>query len=274
MPNRIIKESICTSRKINLLTPEEEVFFYRLLVNCDDYGCFFAEPDLLAGKLYPRRRLEEQEMLRIRDRLAEVGLIVLYEHKGEMYLYLPSWAEHQRVRTKKRRFPPPDGQNAENNAGGNVSPQVAASCSEMRPTRAPAESESESESNPNPNTNPNTNPNPNSASGSACVGVQQEEKKKFAEFVSLTNAEYEALVAKVGKQGAERCIELLDNYKGSTGKTYKSDYRAMLNWVVKRYEEEQSREKAIRPKSVATSYDPEEFDRRGLSLPDIEEVTQ
>ena len=38
MPNRIIKESICTSCEIDSLTPEQEVFFYRLIVNCDDYG--------------------------------------------------------------------------------------------------------------------------------------------------------------------------------------------------------------------------------------------
>ena len=29
--------------------------------------------------------------------------------------------------------------------------------------------------------------------------------------------------------------------KGANGKTYKSDYRAILNWVVKRYQEEQSK---------------------------------
>lgn len=64
------------------------------------------------------------------------------------------------------------------------------------------------------------------------------EKTQFAEFVSMTNDEYTSLVAKVGEQGAKRCIEILDNYKGSSGKTYESDYRAILNWVVARYQEE------------------------------------
>ena len=67
---------------------------------------------------------------------------------------------------------------------------------------------------------------------------KQPKKIKFADFVSLTNAEYEALVAKLGVDGAKRCIEILDNYKGAKGKKYKSDYRAILNWVVERYEEE------------------------------------
>lgn len=67
------------------------------------------------------------------------------------------------------------------------------------------------------------------------------EKVQFAEFVSMTNDEYTSLVAKVGEEGAKRCVEILDNYKGSTGKKYVSDYRAMLNWVLARYEEEKTK---------------------------------
>lgn len=64
------------------------------------------------------------------------------------------------------------------------------------------------------------------------------DKLPFGEFVSMTNDEHASLVAKLGEQGAARCIEILDNYKGANGKKYDSDYRAILNWVVARYEEE------------------------------------
>lgn len=33
-------------------------------------------------------------------------------------------------------------------------------------------------------------------------------------------------------------LRLLDNYKGSSGKSYKSDYRAILNWVVDKAQKE------------------------------------
>ncbi len=75
------------------------------------------------------------------------------------------------------------------------------------------------------------------------------EKIKYADFVSLTNAEYKALVAKLGEEGTKRCIEILDNYKGAMGKRYKSDYRAILNWVVERYEEEQRRKQHDKSKT-------------------------
>lgn len=57
----------------------------------------------------------------------------------------------------------------------------------------------------------------------------------------MTNSEHQALAAKVGESGAWRCIEILDNYKGASGKQYKSDYRAILNWVVERFEEEKAK---------------------------------
>lgn len=75
------------------------------------------------------------------------------------------------------------------------------------------------------------------------------EKIKYADFVSLTNDEYSSLVAKLGEEATKRCIEILDNYKGATGKKYKSDYRAILNWVVNRYEEEQYKKQRDKPKT-------------------------
>jgi len=69
-------------------------------------------------------------------------------------------------------------------------------------------------------------------------------KVQFAEFVSLTNEEHSSLVAELGEHGARRCIEILDNYKGATGKKYKSDYRAIKNWVIGRYRDEQTKDQA------------------------------
>lgn len=63
-------------------------------------------------------------------------------------------------------------------------------------------------------------------------------KKKYADFVSMEEAEYSKLVSEFGEEAAKRMVEVLNNYKGAKGKTYKSDYLAILNWVVKRVREE------------------------------------
>lgn len=53
----------------------------------------------------------------------------------------------------------------------------------------------------------------------------------------MTNAEYNKLVSTYGKDFADECIITLDNYKGANGKNYKSDYRAILSWVIEKVEQ-------------------------------------
>lgn len=64
------------------------------------------------------------------------------------------------------------------------------------------------------------------------------EKKHYAEFVTMTEDEYEKLVKAHGEEKTKLFIQCLDNYKGSSGKTYASDYRAILNWVIDRVNED------------------------------------
>jgi hypothetical protein len=54
---------------------------------------------------------------------------------------------------------------------------------------------------------------------------------QYAEFVKMKESEYTKLVEEHGEPLTKKMIEVLDNYKGSNGKKYKSDYRAILNWV-------------------------------------------
>lgn len=61
-------------------------------------------------------------------------------------------------------------------------------------------------------------------------------KVKFAENVRMQQSEYDTLVDKYGERFTQKLIETLDNYKGSSGKSYKSDYRAILTWVVEKCE--------------------------------------
>ncbi len=66
-------------------------------------------------------------------------------------------------------------------------------------------------------------------------------KISYAEYVQMTEAEYQSLVAEHGISDTLRMIEVLDDYKGAHGKHYASDYRAILTWVVERVREERSK---------------------------------
>lgn len=74
----------------------------------------------------------------------------------------------------------------------------------------------------------------------------KKEKKRVADFVEMTEEERAKLVEEFGETGAFRIIEILNNYKGACGKKYKSDYLAIRNWVVRRYEEENGGKSEVR----------------------------
>ena len=73
---------------------------------------------------------------------------------------------------------------------------------------------------------------------------EEENTRARAENVTMTDAEYQKLIDKYGENDTSRLIEILDNYKGQSGKKYKSDYRAILNWVVDRLQEEKKNKPA------------------------------
>lgn len=64
---------------------------------------------------------------------------------------------------------------------------------------------------------------------------QTDDKKPYGDYVRMTEQEYAKLVNAYGEDGAKELITILDDYKVSSGKRYKSDYRAILTWCVDKY---------------------------------------
>ena len=108
MPNRILKESICTSDSIDRLSLFNEVFFYRLIVNCDDYGRMDARPRILLSRLFPLREVAFGDIVSAIVALSDAGLITTYNVDGKPYLQMKTWDKHQQVRAKKSKYPSPD----------------------------------------------------------------------------------------------------------------------------------------------------------------------
>jgi len=63
---------------------------------------------------------------------------------------------------------------------------------------------------------------------------KEKEKREYAPAVTLTEREYKQLVEDYGEEVAVLAIDKLSVYKMSSGKKYKSDYHALLNWVVEK----------------------------------------
>lgn len=108
VPNRIIKESICYSESIKGLSWFEEVFFYRLIVNADDYGRLDGRMELLQARLFPLRRdITDKAMEKALNALTTVGMVRPYMVEQKPYLQLTAWERHQQVRATKSKYPNP-----------------------------------------------------------------------------------------------------------------------------------------------------------------------
>ena len=105
MPNRILKESICRSEEIDSLSWFEEVLFYRLIVICDDFGRYDGRAKIIKGSCFPLKDVTEKDIDRALSKLSAVGLVRVYEAQGRPYLQLVTWADHQRIRNQKSKYP-------------------------------------------------------------------------------------------------------------------------------------------------------------------------
>ena len=118
------------------MTAFQETVFYRLIVNCDDFGRMDARPEILASKLYPLRRdLPTSDVQEAIHALERENMVATYEVGGRPYIQMNSWNKHQQIRAKKSKYPAP-----ESNCNQMIS-------DEIKCPRNPIQSES----NPNPN---------------------------------------------------------------------------------------------------------------------------
>ncbi len=199
MPNRIIKESIRTSKSVNAMSDFQFRLWAYLLTYVDDYGRGSADPELLKGFVFPRRKgVTEGTIQKTLAELATIGSVILYEVDGEPYLCFPNWSEHQTVRNKVSKFPAPDDALL---AGASIRIQLKStesSCNQSHTNVPVIQSESESESNPK-----------ESAPARHAHGQYQ--------WVKLTDEEYSRLLADLGEAELARCIAYVDEAAQSTG---------------------------------------------------------
>lgn len=157
MPNRIIKESICTSESVDQLSWFEEVTFYRLIVNCDDFGRMDGRPAILRGRLFPLKAVTEKNLVDAINKLSTVGLVIPYEYDGKPILQLATWDKHQTVRNKRSKYPAVNGKTdvpvSENIALILQMKSNEITCNQMQ-ANVPVIQSNTIQSESNPNTNP------------------------------------------------------------------------------------------------------------------------
>ena len=172
MPNRIIKETICTNEQLDRLSPFEETFFYRLIVNADDYGRMDGRPSILRARLFPLKTLRDDQIEKALASLTSVELVHRYTVHGKPFVRLLGWERNQQIRAKKSRYPAPeDADECE------PIPAPEAICNQLisddiRCSRNPIQYKSESKSNPNPDPEAERARARESAAATATLGIE------------------------------------------------------------------------------------------------------
>ena len=111
MPNRIIKESICTSENIAALSMGAEVLFYHLIVKADDYGVYFGNEQIIRSTCYPLKtdEIKLKQVTAWVNELVSAGLVNAYiADDGKKYIQFSKWAKHQQIRAKRSKYPTMD----------------------------------------------------------------------------------------------------------------------------------------------------------------------
>jgi hypothetical protein len=108
MPNRILREGIVTSERVNSLDWDAEVFYRRLLSVVDDFGRYTANAKLLLGTCYALK-LDVVSLVDINRWLGEcqeADLLRVYEVSGKPFLEVIDFK--QQIRSKESKYPAPD----------------------------------------------------------------------------------------------------------------------------------------------------------------------
>jgi hypothetical protein len=212
---RMISPEFWEDETLGECTRDERLLFMGLISNADDEGRGRANAKLVKANIFPYDEdISSKDIKKMMSNLASKKFIVLYSVDGQEFYWVRTFKKHQSVnRPQESKLPPP--------------PDIDYSNIDSGDEIKIHEYISEDSVNHHEQLTPNIKER-----------KLKEKKIKYAEFVSLSEDEYNKLVSEYGEQQVKRMIEILDNYKGSTGRTYKSDYRAILNWVVDRIKKE------------------------------------
>lgn len=205
------------SETIDALTWFEEVFFYRLMVKCDDFGRCDGRLKIIKGHCFPLKDITEGELDKALNKLSLVGLIRRYTVGGHPYIQFVTWEKHQTVRNKKSKYPSIE-------EGEEQLPSIENNCMQMNAIASLIQSNPiQSESNPNP-----------------IQSLEEGEKTKRKEkrFVPPTLEEVQAYITENNYIiDAQKFIDYYQSNGWIVGKTKMKDWKATVRGWERREQE-------------------------------------
>ena len=133
MANRILRDWT-QSEIINLISEKAEVFFTRLIMKADDFGCFYGNIKLIRAALYPLRNIPDKDIEKSISECSKAGLIIIYSDNKKDFIKINNFG--QRLRIMKSKFPQPNDSNLRTD-GSEVPPETKRNEDETKMKRIP-----------------------------------------------------------------------------------------------------------------------------------------
>lgn len=105
MPNRVLRDGLLTSEKINHCSDSAQMLFVRIMLIVDDYGRFHGIPELIKSACYPFDSKLLSDVSKLLSELITNDLIMLYEVDNKKYMMIKNF--NQRLRQMKIKYPAP-----------------------------------------------------------------------------------------------------------------------------------------------------------------------
>jgi hypothetical protein len=207
---RNIKPGFFANDELAECDPLARILFAGLWTIADKEGRLEYRPKRIKRDILPYDNCDIEDLLK---QLAARNFIIRYEVEGAQYIEIPTFSDHQNPHQKE-----PDSTIPASDSPGAKLVLVSDWHSSSR-----ADSLNLIPDSLNPITD-------SSRSRAKARRTPDEDKKKYAEFVTLTEDEHQKLVDKFGEAGTKDKIEALNLWKGSKGKKTASDYMTILNW--------------------------------------------
>jgi hypothetical protein len=223
---RNIKPGFFKNEELAECDPLARILFAGLWTIADKEGRMEYRPKRIKAEILPYDDCEIDALI---YQLTEHGFIILYEVDNAQYLEIPTFLDHQNPHKNEPESKIPE---CSEDSGANI-----------------IQRQSKDSPNPAESLNPITESliiENGKRDSRTCTRKKPDNRIQYAEFVKMTQIEHGKLVEQYGEEMTDRFIQKLDNHKGASGRTYKSDYRAILSWVID----------AVLPKNIPKKNDP------------------
>jgi hypothetical protein len=95
MKGRMLREGIWTDKALARLDAYYQDQVPRWILLSDDRGRFNADPDVIKGRAYPKRKEDANKILEIRQALYDIGMLFIWRVGDNEYGYWVGWWKNQ-----------------------------------------------------------------------------------------------------------------------------------------------------------------------------------